>query len=129
MGQLRDMTLIFAKDKSLASVKEALMERRTLAYAYGSIAGEEQLVRDFFSACVTYETIFEKEDKQSKVRMSNPTSMTFVLNFGGNPVQLRPFTSRDITVNKDREVTFVVENLWIPGEKNHPEFKLTYDMF
>lgn len=129
VGQLRDMTLIFAKDKSLASVKEALMERRTLAYAYGSIAGEEQLVRDFFSACVTYETIFEKEDKQRKVRMSNPTSMTFVLNFGGNPVQLRPFTSRDITVNKGREVTFVVENLWIPGEKNHPEFKLTYDMF
>jgi hypothetical protein len=58
--------------------------------------------------------------------MCNPTSMTFVLNFGGNPVQLRPFTSRDITVNKNKGVTFTVENLWIPGEKNHPEFKLEY---
>ena len=129
VGQLRDMTLILAKDKSLDSVKEALMARRTLAYAYGSIAGEEQLVRDFFNACITYETLFEKDGKQRKVRMSNPTSMTFVLNFGGNPVQLRPFTSRDITVNKGKDVTFTVENLWVPGEKNHPEFKLTYDMF
>lgn len=129
VNQLRNMTLILAKDKSLESVKEALIARRTLAYSYGSIAGEEQLVRDFFNACITYETLFEKDGKQRKVRMSNPTSMTFVLNFGGNPVQLRPFTSRDITINKGKTVTFTAENLWIPGEKNHPEFKLTYDMF
>lgn len=129
VGQLRNMTLILAKDKSLDSVKEALMARRTLAYSYGTIAGEEQLVRDFFNACITYETLFEKDGKQRKVRMSNPTSMTFVLNFGGNPVQLRPFTSRDVTVNKGKDVTFTVENLWIPGENSHPVFKLTYEMF
>lgn len=129
VGQLRNMTLILAKDNSLESIKEALMARRTLAYAYGTIAGEEHLVRDFFNACITYETYFEKEGKQYKVRMSNPTSMTFYLNFGGNPVQLRPFTSRNITVNKGKEVTFTVENLWVPGEKNHPDFKLTYEMF
>ena len=129
VGQLRNMTLIFAKDKSLDSVKEALMARRTLAYSYGTIAGEEQLVRDFFNACIAYETLFEKDGKQRKVRMSNPTSMTFVLNFGGNPVQLRPFTSRDVTINKGKDVTFTVENLWIPGENNHPVFKLTYEMF
>ena len=129
VGQLRNMTLIFAKDKSLDSVKEALMARRTLAYSYGTIAGEEQLVRDFFNACITYETLFEKDGKQRKVRMSNPTSMTFVLNFGGNPVQLRPFTSRDVTINKGKDVTFTVENLWIPGENSHPVFKLTYEKF
>lgn len=129
VGQLRNMTFILAKDNSLEAVKEALMARRTLAYAYGTIAGEEQLVRDFFNACINYEVYFEKEGKQCKVRMSNPTSMTFYLNFGGNPVQLRPFTSRNVTVNKGKEVTFTVENLWVPGEKNHPEFKLTYEMF
>lgn len=127
-GHMRNMTLILAKDNSLESVKEALMARRTLAYSYGTIAGEEHLVRDFFNACINYEVYFEN-GKQRKVRMSNPTSMTFFLNFGGNPVQLHPFTSRNVTVNNGKEVTFTVENLWIPGEKNHPEFKLTYDMF
>ena len=128
VGELRDMTLILAKDNTLESVKEALMARRTLAYAYGTIAGEEHLVRDFFNACIRYEVYFENA-KQRKVRMSNPTSMTFYLNFGGNPVQLRPFTSRNVTVNNGKEVTFTVENLWVPGEKSHPEFKLTYGMF
>lgn len=127
-GHMRNMTLILAKDNSLESVKEALMARRTLAYSYGTIAGEEHLVRDFFNACINYEVYFEN-GKQRKVRMSNPTSMTFFLNFGGNPVQIHPFTSRNVTVNNGKEVTFTVENLWIPGEKNHPEFKLTYDMF
>lgn len=127
-GHMRNMTLILAKDNSLESVKEALMARRTLAYSYGTIAGEEHLVRDFFNACINYEVYFEN-GKQRKVRMSNPTSMTFFLNFGGNPVQLHPFTSRNVTVNNGKEVTFTVENLWVPGEKNHPEFKLTYDMF
>ncbi|MBR7096187.1 MAG: histidinol-phosphatase, partial [Alistipes sp.] len=37
-NQMRDMTLILAKDKSLASLKEAILARRTLAYAYEQIA-------------------------------------------------------------------------------------------
>lgn len=129
VGQLRNMTLILAKDNSLASVKEALKARRTLAYAYGSIAGEERLIRDFFQACIKYETLYEKDSKQRRIRMSNPTSMTFVLSFGGNPVQLRPFTSRDFTVNRDKEVVITVENMWIPGEKKHPVFRLGYHLF
>ena len=41
------MTLIFAKDKSLESLKEAMKARRTLAYSFGTIAGEAQLLVDF----------------------------------------------------------------------------------
>jgi hypothetical protein len=55
--------------------------------------------------------------------------MHFVLNFGGNPIQLRPFTSCDFNVSRDKEVVFTVENLWIPGEKKHPEFRLGYHLF
>lgn len=129
MGQYRNMTFVLAKDRTLASIKEGLTARRTLAYSYGSIAGEETIVRDFFEACIQYETLFEKGGNERRVRMTNPTSMTFVLNFGGNPVQLRPFTSREFTVKRDKEISFTVENLWIPGEKKHPEFKLGYHKF
>ena len=48
-----NMSLFMAKDKSLESLKEALLARRTLAYSYGSIAGEEQLLKDFFKASMT----------------------------------------------------------------------------
>ena len=67
-----------------------------------------------------------KTDKNGKrtMRMTNNTSLDYTLNFGGNPVQLRAFTSRNVTVAKDKELIFTVENMWIPTEEKHPQFKL-----
>lgn len=125
-GYYRNMTFILAKDNSLESVKEALKARRTLAYSHGTLAGEEQLIKDFFMACVKFETF--KVDKNGKrtMRMINNTSMNFILRFGGNPVELRPFTSRNVSVAKDAELVFTVENMWIPGDKKHPTIKLKF---
>ena len=122
-GHRRNMTFILAKDGSLKSLKEALKKRRTLAYSFGTIAGDEQLMKDFFHACVKFETFRINDKGRSTVRMTNNTSMDFVLNFGGNPVQLRAFTSRNVSVNKGQELTFTVENMWVPTEQKHPEIK------
>jgi hypothetical protein len=43
-GHRRPMTFILAENNSLEAVKEALKARRTLAYFFGAVAGEEQLV-------------------------------------------------------------------------------------
>ncbi|MBQ1252751.1 MAG: histidinol-phosphatase [Alistipes sp.] len=125
-GHHRNMTFILAKENTLESIKEALKARRTLAYSFGTVAGEEQLVKDFFMACVKFETF--KIDKNGKrtMRMINNTSMNFILKFGGNPVELRPFTSRNVSVAKDKELAFTVENMWIPGDKKHPTIKLRF---
>ncbi len=128
IGEVRNMTFIMAKDKSLPAIKEALLAGRTLAYSFGSIAGEEQLVRDFFNACIQYEVLW-KNEKECRLRMSNQTSLTFHLSFGGNPVMLLPFTSRDISTKSDAPAVFTVNNLWIPGEQKHPEFRVQYSSF
>lgn len=128
-GHQRNMTLILAKDNTLESIKEALKARRTLAYSFGSLAGEEQLIKDFFIACVKFETFKVDGNGKRTMRMVNNTSMNFVLKFGGNPVELRPFTSRNVSVAKDKELVFTVENLWIPGEgkdAKHPVIKLRF---
>lgn len=125
-GHHRNMTFILAKDASLNSLKDALKKRRTLAYSFGSLAGDEELIKDFFHACVKFETYRVDEKGKSYIRMTNNTSMDFVLNFGGNPVQLRAFTSRNASVNKGKELTFTVENMWIPTEQKHPEFKIKF---
>lgn len=125
-GHRRNMTFILAKDNSLESIKEALKARRTLAYSFGTLAGEEQLIKDFFMACVKFETFRVDGNGKRTMRMVNNTSMDFVLRFGGNPVELRAFTSRNVSVAKDSELVFTVENLWIPGDKKHPEIKLKF---
>ena len=122
----RDMTLILAKDKSLASLKEALLARRTLAYAYDQLAGEDQLLKDFFVACVKFETISVDEKGRRKMKMTNTSSVPFKLQFGnGGPADLRPFTSRQVTTDAKGNISFKVLNMWAPGEK-HPELKLGF---
>ena len=123
-GHYRNMTFILAKDASIESLKDALKKRRTLAYSFGTIAGDEELVKDFFLACVQFETFRVDAKGKRSVRMTNNTSLDFVLNFGGNPVQLRAFTSRNVSVAKDKELTFTVENMWVPTEQKHPVMKV-----
>ncbi len=122
----RDMTLILAKDKSLPALKEALLARRTLAYAYEQLAGEEQLLKDFFVACVKFETISVDDKGRRKMIMTNISSIPFKLQFGnGGPADLRPFTSRQVTTDAKGNISFKVLNMWAPGEK-HPELKLGF---
>ncbi len=125
-GQMRDMTFILAKDKSLASLKEALLAGRTLAYAYEQIAGEEQLLKDLFVACVKFETISVDAKGKRSMIMKNTSSIPFYMQFGNaNPVEIRPFTSRTVSTNAKGEISFKVLNMWAPGEK-HPEIKLGF---
>lgn len=124
-GHRRNMTFILAKDNTLESIKEALLSRRTLAYSFGSLAGEESLVRKFFMACVQFDVVGEGSNGTRLIRMTNPTSMTFVLSFGSTPVELRPFTSRNVSLAHGTELVFTVENIWIPRTPHHPEFRIS----
>ena len=122
----RDMTLILAKDKSLESLKEALLARRTLAYAYEQLAGEEQLMKDFFIACVKFETISVDGKGKRKMMMTNLSSIPFKLQFGnGGPIDLRPFSSYTVSTNAEGKISFKVLNMWAPGEQ-HPTLNLGF---
>lgn len=120
-GTFRNMTLILAKDKSLESLKEALLAHRTLAYAFGSLAGEEQLLKDFFNAAVAVNVLHTDAKGKRTVSLTNTTSFPYLLKFGnGNPILLNPFCSYRTTVGKDADLNFTVENMWC-SEKGHPQ--------
>ena len=93
-------------------------------YIPGTIAGHEKLIKEFFLASISFETFKTDKNGRRTMRMTNNTSLDYTLNFGGNPVQLRAFTSRNVTVAKEKELIFTVENMWIPTEEKHPQFKL-----
>ncbi len=119
-GTFRNMTLILAHDKSLESLKEALLARRTLAYSYGSLAGEEQLLEDFFKASIAVRVLNEQQNGKRTVALTNMTSFPYLLDFGGNPVFLNPFHSIRRTVEPDGDIKVTVANMWC-GENAHPE--------
>lgn len=122
-GTFRNMTLIMAKDKSLDSLKEALLARRTLAYSFGSLAGEEQLLKDFFKASTALSVLHTDAKGNSTVLLTNMTSFPYLLDFGGNPVILNPFCSIRQAVGKGADLKFTVNNMWC-SENAHPEIVL-----
>lgn len=123
-GQRRNMTLIFAKDKSLESIREALLANMTLAYSFGTLAGDEQLLKDFFKACVSVKVIYEDtRNNKVTVAVTNNSSMEFLLQGNGNPFRFLPFTTITESIPEGKQPKWTVLNLWC-GENAHPVVEL-----
>ena len=124
-GHRRNMTLIFARDNSLASLREALEARRTLAYSFGSIAGDEQLLKDLFTASVRTKVLYtDPKNGHRTVSLTNASSVEYVLRFPGqNPIVLKPFSTLTTSVAPNKPLGFTVENMWY-SEKEHPQIEI-----
>lgn len=124
-GSFRNMTLIFAKDKSLESLKEALKARRTLAYSFGTIAGDRQLLEDFFRASVKCMVVDTAANGTRTVMLINETSFPYYLNYGGDPMKLNAFGALSVSVKKDAALKIKVENMWHGSDEHlEVEYKL-----
>ena len=127
-GSPRPMTLIFAKDRGLDSIKEALVNDLTLAYGYGILCGSEQLLSDLFKACVSVKVIRKGADgKGASLMLTNNSSIPFRLSRnGGNPFYLDPFTTVSITGDAGEDsVKVKVVNMFCSKDIN-PEIVLSF---
>ena len=132
-GCYRTMTLIFAKDLTEKSIKEAILKRRTLAYFAGNIAGEEKLLGDFLNAAVDCRKV--KEDKEKHERtyiLTNMSSITYRLCRDNVVYELEPFKAVMVTLGKNKKSgenntpKFTVENMW-HIDFEHPTITLELD--
>lgn len=123
-GNNRSMTIIFAKDKSLEAMREALEARRTLAWAFDTVCGDEQLLKDLFTASVKVEVI-RKSDSGVEFSLTNLTSVPyFIRQSGENIKKLAPFTSFKMKIAKgEKSLKLEVINLYCGADK-HPVIEL-----
>ena len=120
-GHLRNMTIIFAKESTLESIREALEAHRTLCYSFGTIGGEERLLKEFFEASITVKKLsVDKKKKSQRVMITNTTSLPYTLRIGkGNPVVLRPLSSTIVTAKVGKPLQCTVLNMFY-GANEHP---------
>ena len=124
-GAIRPMTLVFAKDKSLASIREALEADRTLALGFNTVCGDEQLLKDFFVAGVKTELVQTDAKGRSTVMVTNCTSIPYYIQVGkGNPIHLLPFSTVSLT-SSSNVVKFQVFNMFCSTD-GHPTVELTF---
>ena len=105
----RDMTLIFAKDKSEKSLRKALLSQKTLGYCGGYIMGEKGLLTKFFNASVNI--ILRKEgSKHYYITLINNTSFDYNIVYKGVSYKVEAFSALPLTLKKASPV-FTVENM------------------
>ena len=117
-GEHRNMTIIFAKDKSLESLREALEARRTLACSFGVLAGDEALLRKVAEASLVVRQISNDAKGRKRIIVTNNSSIRWIIARNGQRTEeLRPHSSQIYTAkSKDNSATLL--NTW-SGEDRH----------
>jgi predicted metal-dependent phosphoesterase TrpH len=119
-GQHRPMTLVFAKDRSVAAVRDAMMERRTVVYHGDELIGREEYLRPLFAQSIEIAgTIDEQNEVEILVR--NKSDVPFRLKKKGiNP-----------DLEYDREFTIPAKSYYIVGvriKKEGTPVKLDFEV-
>jgi len=119
-GHLRDMTIVFAMDASIESLKEALTARRTLSYGFGTISGSKELLEKFFLASFEFKTIETNDKGVRTVLVTNKTSFPYLIDTPSSPANIfiQAFGSVRMTVKSGEDLSFVVSNMWYGVDKN-----------
>lgn len=91
-GIFRNMTIVFAKDRSLEGVREALDHQRTLAYAGGILCGQADLLKQFFLGCVQFVPV-GRTAKNKAYEVRNTSSITYWVSINRSRYRLDPFQS------------------------------------
>lgn len=132
-GFHRTMTLVFAKNLTEKAVKDALLKGRTIAYAAGTLIGEEEWLKAFFNAAVDCHITKIDEKKGTRTfQVTNKSSITYRLRRGKLIYELEPFKSLQFYLGKDKktgkyvEPKFIVENMWHADYK-HPSIQIEID--
>ena len=124
-GSRRNMTIIYAKDKSLASLREAMEAHRTLCYSHGTLAGGEELLRKFFMASVTAHKTAPDTKGKKYVVIKNTSSVDWLLwRDGERMVELKGNSSIMVSWDDKKCNTFTVMNTWYGDDKH-----LVIDLF
>ena len=122
----RNMTFIFAQENTLEALREALEAKRTLAYSYGTVAGEEDLLADLFKASIATKVIQTATNGTKTVQLTNNSSIAYTVRIGNaNPLVINPFCSIRTSVAKGAKLALKVENMWC-GEDAHPVVELAF---
>jgi len=124
----RNLTLVFAEERTGESIKEALFAGRTLAYGDNYLIGKEKLLKEFIKASLEVrEYHWEVSPFWHTVHVKNNSDITYTLD---GPDQIRIILPANRTVIlrgelEDPDAVYQVTNTYISSTE-HLEVPLTF---
>jgi hypothetical protein len=92
---------------------------------YGVSKRDEQLLKDFFAASMQVKVV-RRTDKKVELKITNMSSITYLVTTGRNPIRLLPFHSFTCSVSaSSSDVALKVMNMYCSRE-NHPVVNLKF---
>lgn len=124
-GQLRNMTLILAKECTLDALYEALCAKRTIAVSGGYITAKEELLKELFLASVECNVISTNSNGSRTFSLANKSSLLYTFKTSPNalPITLYPMQSLTLSVAKDKTYDMTITNMFC-GENVNPVINL-----
>lgn len=117
----RPMTLIFARDNSVAAIREALFARRSVAYSDNTLAGRKEYVEPLLRASVTAEKTGRTRKGKIEVALKNVSDIPYSF---ADPATNRLMVAAPLTTTyvwmDDAEMkhTWLVRNIYIRPDKH-----------
>ena len=84
------------------------------------MAGEKQILEDFFKASVQCEVLSTSGKGTRMVSIKNNTSLDYIVRLKGNPVKLPAFENIVMTAGDKEDLVVTVENMWY-STTGHPQ--------
>jgi len=118
----RPMTLVFAKERSLDALKEAMFAGRTIVYFGDKLAGKEMYAKPFFYECISVGKPYHQNEKTVFFEIINKSDVPFFLINGPkdapSSITLAANSVTRVAVSKKvvSPITYDVANI-ITGEK------------
>jgi hypothetical protein len=119
----RSMTLVFSKERTPGSIRDALDEGRTVAWASKYIAGKEKYVRKLFNACIEVSPSYHSQDDNNYYEIKNKSDLYFEMELksgdGTRDITLYPQSSQVFTAsNEQNKLTYEVITTYIRSDKH-----------
>lgn len=99
----RPMTLVFAKEKTEAAIKEALFAKRTIAYFDGILAGPEALLKKLFKASLQVNKVGE-----NVIEVYNNSDISYYIKGNGTSYKLP--AGKTVRLGLPKSGVYTVEN-------------------
>jgi hypothetical protein len=107
-GEHRPMTLVFAKESTEDSIKEAMLAHRTAVYYKNSIIGDDKYLRPIFekSVQIPEEEVTIRGKSKAYIRVRNTSDLDLELAASGTPEKIT--APKNITLNADKTVLLTI---------------------
>lgn len=78
-GEMRSMTLVFAKERTEESVKEALQKGRTAVFNDGRLYGKQEFLEPVLRSILDVKVVSKSSDHRMTVRLTNSGALPVIL--------------------------------------------------